>query len=172
MRVVLVLSLLVCLTACDEEAGTPVDGAVQDTLSLDQALADSGAADKAAVDSASPDAKRPDSAVLDKATPDKATPDMPAKADAGPASCAGIKKAVTDEIARMAKCTATSECTFLWGVCPFGCHIPHNKSADLTKYNAAIATFQKSPLCQKCTYKCGQPGTLACTGGKCAMTYP
>ena len=179
MRVILVAFMMSCLAAaCDEDSASPTDsGWVQDSAGWDWWRPDLGPADQAGPDGVMPDKGKPDlprldAIIMDMASLDTATPDQAMKPDAAPASCAGIKKAVTDEIARIAKCAATSECTFLWGVCPFGCHIPHNKSADLTKYKAALAAFQASSLCQKCTYKCTQPGTLACTAGKCVMSYP
>ncbi len=183
MRVVFIIVLLVMSLAGCSDDGDPadVDGAVVDQAVVDLASADQKASDKGKPDSAvadkgatntdqkvKPDQKAPDQKIV----PDKkAAADKAVTLDAA-TSCAGLKKAVTDEKARIATCKATSECTFLWGICPFGCHIPHNKTADLTKYKAAIAAYQASSLCQKCTYKCTKPGTLNCKAGKCVMTYP
>ena len=175
MRVMLlVMMMMSCLAAgCDEESGSPADsGWVQDYSGWDWARADQGKVDRGVPDVSAADKGKADMPVADVHVEDLAPLDISSQADAAPASCTGIKKAVTDEIARIAKCAATSQCTFLWGVCPFGCHIPHNKSADLAKYKAALAAFQASPLCQKCTYKCTAPGALACTAGECVMIYP
>ena len=173
MRVVVVICLLLGLVGCsDEEGSSAVDSGAADLAGADLVKADQKSSDMARADMSRADsAASPDRSVPDSKTPDQIAPDQTLKLDA-PASCVGLKKAVTDEIARIAACKVNSDCTFLWGICPFGCHIPHNKTADLTLYKAAIAAFQASSLCQKCTYKCGQPGTLGCTAGKCVMTYP
>ncbi len=170
--------LLVCLflgfTGCSDDGAPARDGLLQDSGAMDQSLADAAAKDQAAVDGSIPDSGAADLMVSDKKlSPDQILkPDKKSAADASLTSCTGLKKAVTDEMVRIAKCSSTPDCTFLWGICPFGCHIPHNKTADLAKYKAAVAAFQASSLCKKCVYKCAKPGTLTCKAGSCVMTYP
>ncbi len=176
LAALLSLTLLLHMACSDNEIGTPT---------ADSSTTDRGAAEASVPDGKVPDAARADLAASDSMPPDAMPPDgmsvaddllhpdqKVVKPDAAPNTCAGIKKAVTDEMARIAKCATTAECTFLWGVCPFGCHIPHNKKADLAKYKAAIAAYQASSLCQKCAYKCTKPGSLSCKSGKCVMSYP
>jgi hypothetical protein len=181
--------MTLALTGCSEESGSPPrDGAPSEAgTTPDSSAPDSQAADQRLADHQNPDRRLPDQAVPDRAIPDAARTDRAgpdaAGSDLGPSDsalatdapthgCPKLTRAVLDAMAQIAKCTATSQCTFLWGICPFGCHVPYNKSASLTAYNAAIAAFQASSACRKCTYRCGPPGTLSCKGGACVMTYP
>lgn len=176
-----VVLAVVTLGGCDDEPSGNVDAGMNDAgaelgapdsrWSVDAAIDSAPTVDRASIPDRLPDPDRapapdrqraPDrSPGVDRGAPDATTP-----------SCAAAKQAVLSEIARLNRCTNTGDCAYIWGVCPFGCHIPHNKADSTTRLKTLMTAYTSMKQCPQCTYRCAPPGTLSCTAGVCTMAYP
>ena len=64
-------------------------------------------------------------------------------------------------------CRDDAECVSISLGCPLPCQAPLSRTENLSRIAGLKANYDR--FCEPCTYKCKEPGDLACVEGKCVF---
>jgi hypothetical protein len=85
--------------------------------------------------------------------------------------CTAARQAVQQEMARINHCVMDGDCSYIAGQCPFGCHIPYNRSESTATLKQLLADYAAMSECPHCSYDCQVPGPVSCQAGRCSISY-
>jgi len=72
---------------------------------------------------------------------------------------------IRTEIENANYCENTSDCTVVFGQCPFGCYLPVNNSAA-GRIESLVSSYESN-----CAYICIELKGVKCVNNKCMLNY-